>query len=278
MRYRNYRFFIKWLPLLFLILVCFITLPCLADTSRVVSSINFITTKIEIVKDGNVIGSATGFFFRDQGVKYLATNRHVVVEESNNHCPDALHVILHTNKVDLTQNRKVTIPLYCKSIPIWLQHPNYKENKCDVVLIPLNENTLPDNEFKIFFSLAITFIGSENINTQDVNSFGSVVVVGYPLGFYDEVHNLPVYRKATIASCYGVNFNGLPYFLVDANLHPGMSGSPVVNSHHTLFKEGDGKEGYALFGVNSAQHIRYGNPLGLNVVWYGHLLVEISKQ
>jgi hypothetical protein len=88
---------------------------------------------------------------------------------------------------------------------------------------------------------------------------------------------LPVYRRASIASAYGVNFGGFPYFLIDANLHPGTSGSPVVSSHHTLFKERDGKEGYALFGVHSAEHVIEGDPLGLNVVWYADALVEIAE-
>lgn len=110
-----------------------------------------------------------------------------------------------------------------------------------------------------------------------VNPFGNVVVVGYPLGFYDKKNNLPVYRKASIASAYGINFGGLPYFLVDANLHEGTSGSPVVNSHHTLFKEGDKKEGYKLFGIHSAEHVVDEDPLGLNVVWYADVLVDIAE-
>jgi hypothetical protein len=142
----------------------------------------------------------------------------------------------------------------------------------------LNERTLLADNFRLFNSSSITFIGSELINEKEINSFGSLAIIGYPLGFHDEIHNLPVYRKAMIASCYGVNFSGLPYFLIDANLHPGTSGSPVVNSHHTLFKERDGKEGYALFGVHSAEHIVDQDPLGLNVVWYAYLLVEIARQ
>ena len=78
-----------------------------------------------------------------------------------------------------------------------------------------------------------------------------------------------------IASQYGINFNKKPYFLIDANLHPGTSGSPVVNSHHTLFREQGSKEGYKLFGIQSAQHLVDGEPLGLNVVWYSYLLNEI---
>ena len=81
-----------------------------------------------------------------------------------------------------------------------------------------------------------------------------------------------------MASCYGVCFGGLPYFLVDAHLHPGTSGSPVVSSHHTLFREQGHREGYALFGIHSAERVIDEEPLGLNVVWYAHLLLDISRR
>ena len=243
-----------------------------------ISDINFTTTKIEMIKSGQIIGSASGFFFKDNDIKYLATNRHVVINENEKHFPDALRITLHNGRIDLTQNKTVDIDLYLDSKPLWLQHNNYSNNSCDVVLIPLDISTLKDAELEKFNSSAITFIKSDIINTREVNSFGDVVVVGYPLGFHDTIHNLPIYRKAMIASCYGIDFIGQPYFLIDTNLHPGTSGSPVLSSPHTLFKEGNRTEGYALFGIHSAEHVFGDKPLGLNVVWYSYLLIEIARQ
>lgn len=240
-----------------------------------ISDINFTTTKIDMVRNGEILGSATGFFFKHNGLKYLATNRHVVIDKDKKHFPDSLILTLHQKKDDLTKNCEVKLQLYCDKTPLWLQHPHYHE-KCDVVLIPLDVTTLEGRYF-LYNSLAITFIDSEIINKSELNSFGNLVVVGYPLGFYDEIHNLPVYRKAMIASCYGVNFRECPYFLIDTNLHPGTSGSPVFNSHHTLFKEGSREEGYALFGMHSAGYEVDKIPLGLNVVWYAELLIEIAQ-
>ena len=244
-----------------------------------VADINFSTTRIEIIKKGTSIGTATGFFFRDGKNKFLVTNRHVVIDEKKNHIPDQISINLHSDKQNITINNRISILLYNESKrSIWLQHPNYAHNQCDVVMIPLDNNTLNIPNYRLFNTSIINFISTELINKEEVNSFANVVIVGYPLGFYDEVNNLPVYRKASMASSYGVNFNGLPYFLVDANLHPGTSGSPVVNSHHTLFKKDGVAEGYKLFGIHSAQHVVRGKELGLNVVWYAHLLEEISAQ
>ena len=55
-----------------------------------------------------------------------------------------------------------------------------------------------------------------------------VVIIGYPLGFFDDIHNLPIARQGSIASVYPIPFQGKPFFLVDANLHAGTSGSPVI--------------------------------------------------
>jgi hypothetical protein len=40
--------------------------------------------------------------------------------------------------------------------------------------------------------------------------------LGFPLGFHDELHHLPVVRQAVIASSFGLRFQGKGYFLTDA--------------------------------------------------------------
>jgi S1-C subfamily serine protease len=147
-----------------------------------------------------------------------------------------------------------------------------------VVLVPLDATTLDQPNLARFRASSITCFGADIINREIVNPFGDLAIIGYPLGFYDEANNLPVHRRASSASSYGVEFNGKPYFLVDANLHPGTSGSPVVNTHHTLFRRGGCGESYSLFGMHSAQFAVGGNPLGLNIVWYANLLPEIARQ
>lgn len=241
-----------------------------------ISNINFTTTPILMYKNNIEIGGASGFFFTKDGNKYLITNRHVVIQESEYFYPDCIKLRLHMNKINLEYNYDLTIDLYDKNDnKKWLEHFDYANIKCDIIAIHLNEKILDRTNFDIFNSSSITFIDSVLTKVPEINPFGDVVVVGYPLGFYDFTNNLPVYRKAMIASQYGVNFNGKPYFLIDTNLHPGTSGSPVVNTHHTLFKEQGFDESYKLFGIHSAEHIMKGKPLGLNVVWYSYLINEI---
>ena len=55
----------------------------------------------------------------------------------------------------------------------------------------------------------------------------SVLIVGFPLGFHDTLHHLPVVRQSIIASAFGLRFQGQGYFLTDARMHRGTSGSPI---------------------------------------------------
>jgi len=243
-----------------------------------ISDINFTTTRIVIMKAEENLGSATGFFCqKDETNQFLVTNRHVVIDEGEDHFPDHLKLSLHANKIDLDNNEEILISLYDSSnCQLWKEHPKYDELKCDVIAIPLHREVFINDCFQKFkSSTCIRLFGPDLTTMPDINPFGDVAVVGYPLGFFDKKNNLPVYRKAMIASQYGVNFNNKPYFLIDANLHAGTSGSPVVSAHLPLFKEEGAKEPYKLFGIHSAEHVEKDEPLGLSVVWYSYLIDEI---
>jgi hypothetical protein len=56
-----------------------------------------------------------------------------------------------------------------------------------------------------------------------------LLVIGFPLGFHDALHHMPVVRGASLASSYGLRFQGMSYFLTDARTHRGTSGAPVVS-------------------------------------------------
>jgi len=47
-----------------------------------------------------------------------------------------------------------------------------------------------------------------------------VLIVGFPLGFHDSLHHLPVARQAVIASAFGIRFQGQGYFLTAARRAP----------------------------------------------------------
>ena len=108
-----------------------------------------------------------------------------------------------------------------------------------------------------------------------------MLIVGYPLGFSDDINNLPVYRKGMIASSYPVEFEQYPYFLIDSNLHEGTSGSPVLNSPNNMLTDSQGRGLHSnkslLLGIHSAEHVVEEEPLGLCVIWYPKVITEIIE-
>jgi len=62
---------------------------------------------------------------------------------------------------------------------------------------------------------------------RQVSCADTVWFVGYPEGWRDELHNLPLVRSGTVASLPRLNFDGRAEFVIDAQVFPGSSGSPV---------------------------------------------------
>ena len=217
------------------------------------------------------IGSATGFFFIQQDNKYLITNKHVVAPALN-YLPTSLKIKVHTNPNSLIQNRFIDIPLYDNvGNALWLEHPT----NATVDVVAINVSALMQQTDIIFYFSQNNFLP----NNVLMMLMDSCAIIGYPLGFYDYVHNLPVTRKGAIASAYGSHFRGTPLFLVDAHLHPGTSGSPVILPSSSVRQTAGGITlghfPHYLIGINSGEYKVGGNNLGLNAVWYASLIMDI---
>jgi len=220
------------------------------------------------------IGSATGFFFEHKNTFYLITNRHVVIDEDDHFYPDHLTLRVHTSNKVLTQNRNVQVPLYDrKGGRRWLEHPTLG-SEVDVVAIKIRDFVSskdvlsPWDETSFFPSAYVIGVGE------------TVVVLGYPLGFYDIINNLPIARSGTVATPFGVPFEDRPFFLVDSRLDKGTSGSPVITAAspyrvtvQSTFVAGNFPA--RLLGINSGEYSKKQIPLGLNAVWYAYLVTDI---
>lgn len=107
----------------------------------------------------------------------------------------------------------------------------------------------------------------------DVDLGTPVLIVGFPMGFHDELHHLPVARSGIVASPYGWRFGGEGYFLTDARTHRGLSGAPVVT--HDASRPG---LPWRLLGIHSARlegrnrEAALDETLGLNCSWYPDIL------
>lgn len=223
-----------------------------------------------------LLSSATGFFFRRDERLYLVTNRHVLLDEQGGHRPDRIVIRVFTDAANLAVTTEFSIPLYQSGRRQWLQARD-TSGTIDVVAIELRQEALPE-------SMVYEAFTPETLLTPGtvVEVGTSLMVVGFPLGFSDTLHNLPVVRQAGLASQFGLRFQGIGYFLTDARTHRGISGGPVV------MRVADGTRSqpefhWRLLGIHSARldvgsrDLLQDEALGLNSAWYSDVLMALTE-
>ncbi len=221
--------------------------------------------------------SATGFFLaRDQRL-FLVTSRHVFIDTEGKHFPDRITIELHTNRDDIAEAATVSIPLYRERLSLWRQATD-SAGEVDVALIEIDQALLPAEAVYCAFTPQHIAADEEFIEVG-----AALLVIGFPLGFHDALHHMPVVRRASLASSYGLRFQGMGYFLTDARTHRGTSGSPVV----IRAPGGAGERGAMscrLLGVHSSRFdMATRDPvedeaLGLNCAWYADILLTLSEE
>jgi len=219
--------------------------------------------------------SASGFLFNRDGRLYLVTSGHVLRDEPSRHAPDRLEIELHTDAFDLTRSVRISALLYQDGLGNWRQGMD-SGGQVDVAILELDRAVLPGNA--VFHTFTPDHLPRR---LEDVKIDSSTLIVGFPLGFHDTVHHLPVVRQASIASAFGVRFQGRGYFLTDARTHRGSSGAPVV----IRASVGDvaGPLPWILLGIHSARldmstrHAVEDESLGLNSAWYADILLALTE-
>ncbi|WP_329694445.1 serine protease [Aquabacterium sp.] len=217
---------------------------------------------------------ASAFFFSRAGRLYLVTSRHVLFDAAAGHFPDRIEITLHTNQNNATQTTGLSILLYSQGERVWRQglHPN---DDVDVAVIEVDQGHMPAAHFCAFTPAHL------QQSLSDIEVGQALLIVGFPLGFHDALHHLPVVRQAVIASSFGLRFQGQGMFLTDARMHSGTSGSPVV-----IRASADDKAcaylPWKLLGVHSSRvdvgtrNRQIDESLGLNVAWYADILMDLT--
>lgn len=218
-----------------------------------------------------VLTGASGFFFERDERLFLVTSRHVLMDAPSQHFPDRIEITLHTDTVNLTRAVVVSVPLYREGKGVWRQGED-SGGDIDVAALELDRAALPPSVVLRAFTPAHLQGPLEEIALGQ-----PLLVVGFPLGFFDTVHNLPVARQAAVASAFGVRFQGQGHFLTDARTHRGTSGAPVV-----MRDPGDAGLPWKLLGIHSAsidmrtREQGVDETLGLNSAWYADILRTLT--
>lgn len=230
-------------------------------------------TRVQTLLGSRALSSATGFYFQRDSRLFLVTSRHVFFDGPSGHAPDQVELTCHTHPTDLTRVQPAVLPLYADGRAAWQQAQD-SGGDIDVAALEIRPSHLPQPS-------AMRAFGPEDLasgkSTWDVGD--SLAIPGFPLGFHDTVHHLPVVRTAAVASAYGVRFQGRGYFLTDGRTHRGSSGAPVL-LHETV--PGGGRR-RRLLGVHSSRMDMSGRDaaldesLGLNCAWYADVLMTLTQ-
>ncbi len=218
--------------------------------------------------------NASGFFFEREGRLYLVTSRHVVYDEPGAHFPDRLEIELHDDAGNLASSTGFSIPLYRDGKGVWRQGID-AAGEVDVAVIAIERAAFPATAVYRAFTPAHLYGPGEAIEIG-----ASLLVVGFPLGFHDALHHMPVVRHAVLASAFGLRFQGEGCFLTDARTHRGTSGAPVVMRSRAPRPDDDLP--WQLLGVHSAsvdmatRELGQDESLGLNLAWYADILLALT--
>lgn len=231
--------------------------------------------KVLTFRDGQPLTNASGFFFARGDKLFLVTSRHVLCDEPSEHYPDVILIAMHIDRDDVAQAIDFSIPLYRDGKSIWRQGTD-STGDIDIAVIEIQPSALPAD----FVYRAFTV--DHLLGTDQVEVGTPLLIVGFPLGFHDTLHHLPVARHAIVASCFDLRFQGEGYFLTDGRTHRGMSGAPVVMRIDTP-RENMGDLPWMLTGVHSARldvgtrDLDLDEALGLNCAWFADILLKLTE-
>jgi hypothetical protein len=241
-----------------------------------IESILLSTVRVSTFDGTRPLTNASGFLFERDERLFLVTSRHVMIDRPTKHFPDRLTIELHDDPNNVAKTTGFSIPLYRGGKSIWRQGKD-SAGEIDVAAIEIDREALPATATFHCFTPAHLLDTKESIEIGT-----SILIPGFPMGFHDGLHRIPVVRHAIISSSFGLRFQGEGYFLTDARTHRGSSGAPVV----LRVEEPDeslGELPWRLLGVHSARvdvksrEADEDEALGLNTAWYADILMTLTQ-
>jgi S1-C subfamily serine protease len=262
----------------------------------------------------SIQSSASGFFFQQlapadlektksgqgqwrmvEGL-WLVTNRHVVIQERQL----ASSITFRHRKIGA--NGFEWVPITLSGEDLKQRCSFHQDDDVDVAVVNVQDlmskamYPVPADEKAMAYS-AVSEDDFPGANKITVEVGDDVLVVGYPRGFYDEFSKFPIVKSGIIASSWGMPFSGRPFFLIDAKLFPGSSGSVVISKpigflveNKQILQHSSGSKQFAFLGIFSGEPFRQSRPIetdnftiiskegyNVGVVWYYHLVTDIIK-
>ncbi len=199
------------------------------------------TVRIETVHRDNTVGVGTGFFFNIP----LDANRHVPVIITNKHVVNNADVgsfVIHESEIiaDKHQPAGKFLPVKLNNFSNrWIHHPANDVDLCAMPFQPLNSEANQKGKTIFYIPLVSELIWNET-KLAELSAVEDLLMVGYPIGLYDKMSNLPIFRRGITAMHPAIDFENKSIGVVDMAVFPGSSGSPVLIVNEGWFKSPTG--------------------------------------
>lgn len=184
------------------------------------------TVRIECELQNGQSGTGTGFFFRfaESGgvhVPAIVTNKHVVAGAKKGRF---IMTLSDGDGNPIQQSHHAFI--FDNFEHMWIPHPEGSVDLCAMPIAPLLEAANKESK-KLFYVSLDKSLTPSVAELEDMVLMEEITMVGYPNGIWDQVNNMPIFRRGITATHPNLDYNGKPEFLIDAACFPGSSGSPV---------------------------------------------------
>lgn len=195
------------------------------------SSVKLITKRV--YEDGGLGGTASSsaFWWRHGGTPYIVTNWHCLTGRNpqtdqplGSFLPNRLEYSFkyRINDPDIdgvtifSGSRELHFPE--EGGQLWYEHR--RGRSVDVVVLPV--------ETRLTEAAEICCINDADFQTTYAPKIGDdCYIVGHPEGFSGALES-PIWKRGSVASLPGLDFEGSPVFLIDTVGNRGLSGSPVI--------------------------------------------------
>jgi hypothetical protein len=197
---------------------------------------------------------------------YLVTNRHVIEDHAtalatSKSTPQPPQLGAGCSLPPATEN-SISIRMNPQTssregrqfdLPIkdWFFHPN---RQIDIAAFRLNPQFFKTEGFlDLFFTNDGLGANKDKIKSKGVSAGDGIFVLGFPMNMAGEERNYVIVRQGCIARISDMLDGASPYFLVDAFIFPGNSGSPVILKPELTSVGGTNPQSFAyLIGIISS--------------------------
>jgi hypothetical protein len=208
------------------------------------------TVRLEFPFSDKIEQFGTGFIFSfflqdGSGVFAIVSNRHVFARDDGKGplFEDGLFR-LTLAKSDRSPDTGKFVPVVMKNIQKSLiVHP-----ECDLAIFLIDDviGQMILNKTPPYFSAIDQSVIPTDDQLKALVPLESIVTVGYPGNYWDNINNLPLFHRGSTASAPYINFQGRREFVIDVTTWPGASGSPVFILDEGIYP--DPRHGTGLLG------------------------------